>query len=119
MVLGRTEYHELWLTPFGSKKNGCLVLAASSLEVREQAHIIPRPSCLEGHGDQGWSAMTEDGQMIYTSSKRDKKQAREMQSGQIQFGPWESYRVSPFEADFWECGREEGYWKQPACVYQG
>jgi len=51
--------------------------------------------------------------------KEMKKQAREMQSGQIQFGPWENRGVSPLETYFWACGGEEGYWKKPACVFQG
>lgn len=110
MTLGRTEYHQVWLTPFGSKKTGCLVLATSSLEVREQAHILPRPSCLEGHGDQGRSAMPEDRQMICSSSKRDKTTSQ--RSAVWTDSVWALEKSwSPFETLFWACGGEENYWK--------
>lgn len=117
MALGRTEHYRVWLTPFGWKKNCCLILAASSLEVREQAHIRQKPSCLEGHGDEGRSALPLDRQIIY--SKEMKKQARAMQSEKILFGPWENYGMSPFETHFWAYVIEEDYWKKPACIYQG
>lgn len=58
------------------RKIGCLVHAASSLEMKDQAHILPRLSCLEGLGVQEMSAMPEDRSINYACSKGVKERQR-------------------------------------------
>lgn len=62
--------------------------------------------------------MPEDRQMIYITSKREEKTIqRDAVWTESVWALGKSWR--PFETHFWAWGGEEGYWKQPACIYRG